>query len=268
MYAHLALAVSSYLLCAGGLAFLQPDASTHLLPQPLIFHSHHLGNRHSHETCFLTTGGMASVRILAVWRLSASLQWFWVSPARPVLCGGWGETALSQRGRCSPLHGWSCPSSALQCGNILDCSDWQCRCVKKANHKFYTGNITHSNRPLYFLHLTVHTQSCTSELRRWSDWFSQDPPSIQASHSSLWSSAHLGFPEGQCSQQGPPLWPMVKTHRRKSQCCGDVQIKLGMKYKGHLRVVHYASDCVKLQVVRVLRESQKCNRAVLSRPIK
>lgn len=52
IYSHLAFAVSSYLLCTGGVAFLQHDAGTHLLPQPLIFHSNHLGNKPFSENMF------------------------------------------------------------------------------------------------------------------------------------------------------------------------------------------------------------------------
>lgn len=132
----------------------------------------------------------------------AALQWFWVSPAPPVLWGVWREIALSQRGRCSPLLGWSCPLSALQCGNILDCSDWPCRCVEK-QMQYLSHELQSPQHAFIFSPVNrhsveiVHTQSGTSGLGRWPHWFSQGRPSIHASHSNLWSSALLWSPEGQ-----------------------------------------------------------------------
>lgn len=47
-YSYLAFAECSYLFCAGGLAIFQSDAGTHLLAQPVILHSNHLGKQTIH----------------------------------------------------------------------------------------------------------------------------------------------------------------------------------------------------------------------------
>ena len=119
--AHLAFAEGSYLLWTGGLTLLQPDAGTHLLAQPLILHSNHLGDEQGNKN--------ASSSPPTVWRqflISAALQWFPVSPAPPALWDVWTGTARPRRGRCSRLLGWSCPSAVLQCGSNPDRSEWPC----------------------------------------------------------------------------------------------------------------------------------------------
>lgn len=47
-HSHLAFAERSNLLCTGGVALLQLDAGTHLLTQPLVFHSNHLDREIQH----------------------------------------------------------------------------------------------------------------------------------------------------------------------------------------------------------------------------
>lgn len=69
---HLSFAERSYLLCAGCLVLPQPDAGTHLLTQPLIFHSHDLGYNRGRQG---KKKDVAFACLESMSLTSAALQW-------------------------------------------------------------------------------------------------------------------------------------------------------------------------------------------------
>lgn len=121
-----------------------------------------------------------------------------ILPALPLLWDACREIALSQLDRCSLLLEWSYPLCVLQWSSIPDCSDWLCHCTDNN----YTSHTALYSTIVYLgTYVKLHlTQSCTSGLGRSPLWFSLAHPSTHASHSCLWSAAHLRPQEGQSPQ--------------------------------------------------------------------